>query len=786
MEVNKIIARTLAICTLILVAVIVCDLAGIFEFSVKLRGVILVVGFLATIMPSVLMHFKISDDFLRYYMMIALALFIGLMGTSNSIGIYITYVLVPIASCLYLDRKFTLWISLFSYITMTFGVFFNTAGKMEVIYLNWSHLVAFRNYMIGFTLEYIAIMLFIYQVIKRSQEYLDSQLSSLISLQEENEKQERVSAIYSRTMSKQKRTAFDMIINESDSLTTECYARLAVGHQFVAGIQDLLMYSSDFERDMDTILAQIGEYFELDRIMYIDGKEGEENVGLHYQWGRDERLLVKDFQDFLPDEGFASIAARYDANGYIELYNDETELERDLKDIDSPFTRYIATIMLGAQLWVPTVVAGEYSGALCFDRFDMTRYSVVDKFLLAEVAGVLAAQINRHNSEYANRAKSTFLSNMSHEIRTPMNAILGLTQVSLREEMPDQVRRNLNVIRSSAEGLLGIINDILDFSKIESGKIDIIEADYSMLSVLNDLITIITARNEEKQLDLVFDIPEDLPKTLRGDAVRIKQVMVNLATNAIKYTDSGSVTVSVRVAEKESGISFHYSVIDTGQGIRESDRDKLFRSFSQIDRQKNHNVEGTGLGLAISKQLIELMGGTIGFQSEYGIGSEFYFDLPQNVVDPAPAGPISEYEYEDKEQGPFSFSAPWAHIMIVDDNEMNLMVAEALFEPYGMKITTATGGMAALGLVQKERFDLIFMDHFMPEMDGVEATHAIRALEGNPNQHIPIVALTADALVEVKAKLLNEGMDDFLAKPIDMKQAVKVLRRFLGEEKREV
>lgn len=779
-EVNRSIAKILAFCSLIIVALMACDWIGIFHFTNKLKWILIVVGIFTTFGPIFLLSLRINDRFLKYYIMLSMSVLIGLLGTQNGIGIYITYILVPIASCMYFNKKFTLRISLASYLVMAASVYINCAGKLEVRFLDWSHMVTFRNYMIGFTLEFLAIIPFIYQVVKRSQAYLMSELTNIATLKEENERQLRASAIYDRTISTQKKTAIDKIIQESDSLTTNCYARLAAGHQFVANIQDILTYSQNFEDDLDMVLSQVGEYFALDRIMYIEGTFDENRVDLSYQWNRYPENTITGYDSFLSPDGFSSIATFYDENGYIELNKGDNAFSYIEKAIESEFTKYNRSIMLGAQVWFPTIVSGEYAGAVCFDRENLDHYSVVDKFLLSELAAIIAAQVNRINSDKANKAKSLFLSNMSHEIRTPMNAIIGMAQVALREEMSDSLRKDLNIILSSSEGLLGIINDILDFSKIESGKIDIIEDDFSTMSLVNDLVTIVNARNLEKQLEIKYNIPENLPATLYGDVVRIKQVMVNFATNSIKYTESGSVSIDISVENRNGKDYLLYKVTDTGIGIREEDKVKLFKSFSQVDEKKNHKVEGTGLGLAISKQLIELMKGTIGFDSEYGKGSSFYFELPIVIKDATSSGTATEYNYEDKKAEDLSFSAPDKKILIVDDNEMNLMVAEALFEPFGMSITTANSGDQALEILKNETFDLIFMDHFMPGKDGVETTHEIRAMDGNPNKDKPIVALTADALVEVKDRLLSEGMNDFLTKPIDMKVAVRIFKRFFS------
>ena len=262
----------------------------------------------------------------------------------------------------------------------------------------------------------------------------------------------------------------------------------------------------------------------------------------------------------------------------------------------------------------------------------------------------MATQVERLNSDNANAAKSNFLSSMSHEIRTPMNAIMGMTTVALREDVNDNVRKCLNIIKSSSEGLLTIINDILDLSKIESGRIEIIEENYQIMSLLNDVSIMANARNAEKGLDIKYEYSSELPSKLFGDFVRIKQVMINLVTNSIKYTDEGTVTVRLSCKNMDADNTLmRFEVTDTGQGIRDEDIDKLFSAYTQVNQEKNHHKEGTGLGLRISKQLIELMGGTIGVESTYGVGSTFYFEVPQQIKDSTPAGTLEQFEYDSQD-----------------------------------------------------------------------------------------------------------------------------------------
>ena len=494
-------------------------------------------------------------------------------------------------------------------------------------------------------------------------------------------------------------------------------------------------------------------------------------------------------------------------------------------------------------------------------------------------------------TEKASKMKSDFLANMSHEIRTPMNAVIGLTDLAMREEMPHAVREYIHQIKASSKNLLVIINDILDFSKIESGKMDIVEVEYEPLSVIQDLTSIVNSRIGDKNIEFTMDISPDMPKKLYGDNVRIHQIILNLLTNAVKFTPQGEVHFKMAFEKNgDDSILIKAEIRDTGIGIKEKDISKIFKSFQQVDSKRNRNIEGTGLGLAISQQLLELMGGTIHVESVYEKGTTFFFDVPQKVVDASPVMPpldktikaavllknpfvkaqlfcdldrigaeyvdivenrdldkldadflIVEKEYfvqeiqdfvaknpelhclelvpydgidvvdipnvrviskpvyslslynamgihdiefqnSSAENESFAFIAPEAHILIVDDNSVNLTVASGLLKPLEMTIETAQSAAAAIEKIHHTRYDLIFMDHMMPEVDGIEATHIIRRLVPSYND-VPIIALTANAVGGAREMFIREGMNDFVAKPIDVKDALAKLKKWLPSEK---
>ena len=778
-QVNRVLAQSLLWCSLGLIALLITNYMGLFHFKTNLLMIIVIAGFMACCMPFILFKAGVPDNFLKYYIHISVSILIGLMGMNNSVGIYITFILVPIISCLYFDRRFTLIIEVISYCTMTLAVYVNCVGKMEVVYRGWSHLHTFKLYMIGFTIEYFVAMVFIYQLARRSQRFLEKQQKNLKLLKSENERQKEMSDLYRESLTEQRKTAYQMLASEISSFTEEDMARLSAGQQFNAQLQEIFSLSDNFNEVMMRVLKNIGEYFKVDRIIYVETNLEEEKFEFPYQWVRKEEDFIIDFYDEMSEVDYQAISRLYDELGYMEMSKKTQSVKG--KAFGSAFGIYMYGKLLGVQLWIPTMENGVYNGAVCFDKYDETPYDMTDKILLTEIVGMICMNVVRVNANNANRAKSTFLSTMSHEIRTPMNAIIGMANVAMREDMNDEVRKSLSIIQSSAEGLLAIINDILDFSKIESGRVEIISENYQTLSLLNDVCTMAKARNTEKGLTLKFEIDKEMPSVLWGDMVRIKQVMVNLATNAIKYTDEGSVTIQASCERRDGTCAvLRYAVVDTGQGIKEEDLSKLFKSFSQINQEQNHTKEGTGLGLAISKQLVELMHGHIGVKSTYGVGSTFYFEIPQTIVDDTVAGDLEAYSYSkassDKKQ---QFEAPNAKVLLVDDNRVNLKVALALFKPYKMQIDTAADGKIAVRMSKEKTYDLILMDNFMPGMNGIDATKAIRGDAENQNQKTPIVALTADVVMGMKEKMLEAGMDDLLSKPIDLAAADNIFRRYL-------
>jgi len=400
----------------------------------------------------------------------------------------------------------------------------------------------------------------------------------------------------------------------------------------------------------------------------------------------------------------------------------------------------------------------------------------------------------KENAESASKAKSIFLANMSHEIRTPINGILGMDSMLLKECKDKNLRDYALNIQSAGQTLLSLINDILDISKIESGKMEILPVTYSVFTVLNDCYNMVAIRAHDKNLELIMDISPDIPRALFGDEVRIRQVMNNLLSNAVKYTNEGSITLSV-YSEKLSvdpiqgnnskEVRLVIQVKDTGIGIRERDREKLFNDFVRLDEKRNRNIEGTGLGLNLTKQLLDMMGGTIEVESTYGEGSVFTVSLLQQVSDEKPLGDFEKLYKEHVnvvDAAHERFEAPEAKILVVDDVQMNLKVFAGLLKGTKIQIDTAINGAEALELIQGKRYDVIFLDHMMPVMDGVEAFRRMKKLEKNPNAITPVVMLTANAVSDARNGYMDEGFSDYMAKPIREEVLLATLKKFLSKD----
>ncbi len=391
----------------------------------------------------------------------------------------------------------------------------------------------------------------------------------------------------------------------------------------------------------------------------------------------------------------------------------------------------------------------------------------------------------------ANNAKSQFLSQMSHEIRTPINAILGMNELILREYEDDNLLKYAHNIKSASTTLLALVNDVLDFSKIEAGKMELYKVEYDLAGLISELVSMVDERARNKGLELKVTVNEEMPHLLYGDNVRLKQIILNILTNAVKYTETGQVHLDVDYfvsghLEENGEIDLKISVSDTGIGIREEDMERLFSPFERIEEGRNRKVEGTGLGMSIVQKLLGLMNSELNVRSEYGKGSTFSFIVKQETRSWNPIGDFNvAYEKLVKAENDYRqlFEAPNAEILIVDDNEINLVVAKNLLKDTKVKITTAASGNEALKICSTKEFDLILIDHRMPGMDGMEMLWRLRSNDKSPNQNKPTIALTANVFSGAREVYKNSGFQDYLAKPIIGDALEKILMEYLPNDK---
>lgn len=384
----------------------------------------------------------------------------------------------------------------------------------------------------------------------------------------------------------------------------------------------------------------------------------------------------------------------------------------------------------------------------------------------------------------ANEAKSRFLANMSHEIRTPINAIMGMNELILRESEEASTIEYAQNIASASESLLGIINDILDLSKIESGKMEVVPANYSLRTLITDCCKMIEGRASAKKLELIIDADKTTPCNLYGDDVRLHQIITNILTNAVKYTHEGSVTLRIRWKSAGDGkkILLIVSVEDTGIGISDENKEKLFGSFERFDNEKNKGIEGTGLGLAITKQLVELMDGNIGVYSTIGKGSLFYVEIPQEIAALGELGDININKRTQNTVYKEKLVVPDKRILVVDDVKVNLKVIEGLLKKTQIQIETADGGAKCIEKAYNKKYDVILLDHMMPEIDGEDALKEIKK-EGCINHDTPVIVLTAYVMAGARERYIEKGFDDYLSKPVSGEDLEDMLIKYIKKEK---
>ena len=511
-----------------------------------------------------------------------------------------------------------------------------------------------------------------------------------------------------------------------------------------------------------------------------------------------------------------AISRRYTAAGTLASTAIDRRYQRILKIsyLGILLAGSVGGVMLG--VWMRNVMAGtagESSGA--YSVIPVVLYIISLIIVVFTVAVILivyfgqkAAENNelreaRKVAERSSAAKSEFLANMSHEIRTPINAVMGMNEIILRDSLQavdclpedrDRIRGIFSdisgyagMISNAGKNLLSIINDILDISRIEAGKLEIRESNYRLSSVLYDVCSLIRFRAQSKNLSFTVDVSEQLPDCLFGDGIRIRQILLNILNNAVKYTVRGSVALSVTGTSQENDtLDLVFSVRDTGVGIRPEDLERLFDKFERVGREETGSVDGTGLGLAIVKNLLDMMGGRIDVDSVYGEGSVFTAALPQKIVSAEPVGNFRdrfESSAENAHAAREFIHAPDARVLIVDDTRMNLTVAEGLLKNTRVRTDCVLSGAEAVQKAMCVPYDLILMDQRMPEMDGTEALRLIRSREGGPNRETPVICLTADAIAGAREKYIAEGFTDYLSKPINSHALRKILMSYLPQEK---
>ena len=413
---------------------------------------------------------------------------------------------------------------------------------------------------------------------------------------------------------------------------------------------------------------------------------------------------------------------------------------------------------------------------ICNNIFTIVSESIERAKLADELAKA------KEEADKANLAKTRFLARMSHEIRTPINAVIGMNEMIIRESEEENIRKYASDVKDSSNVLLNIINEILDASKIESGMMELAPARYMLDSFLNDLYNMINLRATNKGLTLEFNINPNLPKEYFGDDRCIRQVLTNLLTNAVKYTNEGKVTLSINGTINGDVAILHYNVKDTGIGFKPEDIENIYGEFKRFDLSRNRNVEGSGLGMNIVHSLLKLMGSELKIESQYERGSEFSFDIEQKIIDPEPIGDYKKSieKMAAKEADSIKFIAPSARILVVDDNIMNLKVFSKLINHVEAEITEADSGKKCLELLRDNHYDIIFLDHMMPEMDGIETLHRMK--EEKLAAGTPVIMLTANAIAGDREMYLEEGFDDFISKPVMPKALDEMLIEYLKDK----
>ena len=680
---------------------------------------VLLILIIFCVLPIVLLKLKISEQAVKYVVVISVGLAIGYIYAFSGIVLRITLMLMPLVAALYFDKKFTIWMSLL-------------------------------NYLIIFAATYIAGIY----------------IPGPIGIARE-------------------------IMFDTD------------GRWFLMRITTYTIESIPFM----LVLAFLSEYAR--RIM-INLAESE--VRLDKIINNVPGMVLQHINDHPSYPITYASKGSEDLLGYTpeELVgNSEFSFANFVHPDDKSLWEEVCTntIVVGLPFdHTFRVIAKDGTVKWIWERSYVIEYKPDGTpYLLEGFLTDVTARQNLESAEAANRAKTVFLTTMSHELRTPMNAVIGMTELILREDISELTREYAMTIKHSGSHLLSIINDILDFSKIESGKMEIVNTDYFLHSTINDVVSIINTRITNPKMQFMAYMEKEVPNRCHGDEIRLRQILLNILNNAVKYTDKGCITLDVSWKRKSDDLMLlTLRIKDTGMGIKPEDMDRLFGGFTQFDLEKNRNVEGTGLGLAITHNLVKLMGGEISVESTYGFGSMFTVTLPQRYTEEGESEILKEAEIAPDGKsvrltGQISivasvnhsarFVAPDVKLLLVDDLPSNLTVALGLLAPYKVTVITCESGKEAIQTVQQENFDLVLLDHMMPEMDGLETMKVIRGINGGTHTKyakLPIIVLTANAIVGAREMFLQNGFDDFLSKPIDVDKLDNILSKWIPREKQQM
>ena len=555
---------------------------------------------------------------------------------------------------------------------------------------------------------------------------------------------------------------------------------------------------SDFNITSDTMLYQMGYINKIEELFigsfkpcYYEIRNGilESNNAKISKWLLEEYNVATEMTTLLNDLREMSIDYIEINSDILSAYSEKIVFTQSFVAVIIILFSIFVSIFMSKKIVMPLsglkkattkIANGDLNYPIRIDRKD-------ELGILSNHIGDMVDSLNRVTS-----AKSAFLANMSHEMRTPLNVIVGLTDLRLEDhKLPREIKDDLKKINTAGEILLGLVNDLLDISKIEAGKLELILVNFSISSLLNDVIALNIIRIKSRPINFIVNISENLPEELYGDELRLKQIFNNILSNAFKYTQEGNVTLRVECASKdEKDTWLSITISDTGIGIRPEDMQKIFSNYNQVDTKANRKIEGTGLGLPIAKKLVEMMDGKITVESEYGVGTSFHITIRQGSVNNITIGNdvverLRNFRYTDRKKNTSDVivrtDMSYARVLVVDDFITNLDVAAGMMGKYKMKIDCVTSGQEAIDLIKKEDpiYDAIFMDHMMPEMDGIEATQVIRNMDSEYARNIPIISLTANALVGNEKMFLEKGFNAFLSKPINMTKLDAILKKWV-------